>query len=106
MHEIIVGGQREHLGLRLAGADAPQCLESPHARHGEIHDHHVGIVLDIELARRFPGLSLGDDRHVRHGLQQQAKSRAHDRVIVDQEHANHGGPSKGMSAVSRTPRPS
>ena len=90
----------------MAGADSPQRLESAHARHGEIHDHDVGIELEIKLAGRFAGLRLGDDRHVRHGLQQQAKPHAYDRVVVHQEHANHGRPSKGMSAVRRTPRPS
>src|SRR5450631_2334408 len=103
MHEIVVGGKCEYLGLRLAGADAPQCLESPHARHGEIHDHHIRRQFDKHLTRRFAGVGLADDGDLRARLQQESKSHAHDRVIVDEENAYHAGAAKGISAVSRAP---
>src|ERR1700722_18371427 len=106
MHRIIVRRQSEHLCLAVASANPAQCLETAHAGHREIHHHHVGAVLEIELARGFAGIRLGDDRHLCHGLQQQAKSHSHHRVIVNQQDPNHVRPPKGMSAVRLTPRPS
>ena len=68
----------------MASSNPTQCLETPHARHGEVHHHHVGAELKIELARDFAGVRFGDYRNFRDGLQQQAKSHAHDGVIVNQ----------------------
>src|SRR5258708_36691 len=72
-----------------ASANSPQCLEAAHARHGKIHHHHVRFELQIELACSFAAVGLGDHRHFRGRLKQQAKSHAHHGVIVDQQHANH-----------------
>src|SRR5258708_11032563 len=105
MEEMIVGGRREHLGLRLAGADAPQCLESPHARHGEIHDHHIRCEIEKQLAGRLAGVGLADDRDLHARLQQEPKSHAHDGVIVDEQDAYHDDAAKGISAVRRVPPP-
>ncbi len=48
----------------------------------------------------FAGLRFPDHRHLGDRLQQQAKARAHDRVIVDQHHANHDAACPAESRLS------
>ncbi len=46
--------------MRIASADSPQRLQPTHARHGQIHDDHVGRELEVTLACDFAGLRFGD----------------------------------------------
>src|SRR6202022_3867520 len=105
VYRVIMRRQGQYLRLGVPRANPAQRLEAAHARHGEIHHHHVGAELEIKLACGLAAVSLGDDRHFRRGLQQQAKSHAHHGVIVNQEDSNHVWLSKGMSAARQTPRP-
>jgi hypothetical protein len=60
--------------------------------HRQIHDDDVGAHFGVALVGRFATVRFVDDFDVGRGIEQHAKSHAHDRMIVDQHDADfrHG----------------
>src|SRR6476661_4230849 len=88
MHRILVRREHQHARFGRPGEDAPHRLESADAGHRDVHDHDVGLrVLDrahgVLAARR-----LGDHAHVRRAVDEEPEAHAHDRMVVDQHHAD------------------
>src|SRR5436190_8438908 len=104
---IAVGREHEHTGAGVVGGDAPGGLEAVHARHRQIHQHDVGLVLGYRRQRRLAVRSRGNDLHAVSGGEQLLEARAHDDVVVDDEDPDHGCHtfSSGNVTVTSVPRP-
>ncbi len=75
--------------LVAAVEQAARRLEAVHVRHADVHEDDVRV----ELARGLDGLGpvggLTDDLHVVLGLEDHPEPRAHEGLVVDDEHADH-----------------
>ena len=86
---------------------APDHVEAaePAALHGEIDDHHVGMVAAVEAiaGRHVARLEHGRDTRV---LQHAPAALQDDRMIVDDQDAGHGLPSRsGIMMRTQVPHP-
>ena len=59
-------------------------------RHAEIHQHDVGTVLGDRGGHLVAVGGLPDDRDVVGLAEHQPQAGAHERVVVDEEHADRG----------------
>jgi hypothetical protein len=77
-----VHGQDEHFAGQPERADAARRLQSPAARHGDVHHDHVWAQR-LGLAHRLLAVAgLADDFHVRLGAEQRAQTRPQHGVVV------------------------
>ena len=90
--------------MRTHAADHVEAAEAA-ALHGEIDDDDVGMVAAVEaitrgrVARFEHALDAGVFQHAAASLQ-------HDRMIVDDQNAGHGPPSRsGITMRMQVPRP-
>ena len=79
-----------------------QPLEPRLARHDDVHQDQVGIPRACLEDRVPDGAGLADRLHVDLGVDQQAQTRANDRMVVDDEDANHPA---GTSTATVVPAP-
>ena len=90
--------------MRAHAADHVEAAEAA-ALHGEIDDDDVGMVAAVEAITRgrVARLEHALDAGV---LQHAAASLQHDRMIVDDQNAGHGPPSRsGITMRMQVPRP-
>ena len=75
------------------------------AGHPDVHEHHVGTQRGAHGDGGCAVGGLADHIDIGFGLEQQAESHPDEGMIVDQEHADHGGTAgPGWSrAVTRQP---
>ena len=87
--ELLVLVHREHERPQL-GAPARQLargLQAGHARHGDVEDREVDVVLEGPLHRLRAVADLVDDPEVGLGVEQVAQAVEHDGVVVREEHS-------------------
>ena len=85
---LVVGRREEHdLDVGIPGDDPARRLEPVHAGHGDVHHHHVRVVVEAELDAFAAALGLGD-HHVALLLQRVAHHAASHGVVVDQDDAS------------------
>jgi hypothetical protein len=80
-------------------------LDSVHAGHPDVHEHHVGLGAAGHLDGLLPGAGLTDDGESGCRGKNPAQSGPDQRLVVGDEHAyGHRVPScRGMRAVTRNP---
>ena len=83
--------QDDHPRGRVAAAldQQPRRRDAVEPRHADVHQHDVGG-RDRELLERVAAvLGLADDRHVRLRVDHHPQTRAHERLVVDEEDPGH-----------------
>ena len=96
-----LGGVRS---ARAAG-EPPGGLEPVHARHADVHQHHVGVVGVRRGQRRLAVGGLPHHRDAVGGLQDDAESRADQFLVVDHQHPDQVATgSRAVTAKSSSPR--
>jgi hypothetical protein len=102
---VVVGverGQDEHLGWVRQRPDRRGRRDALHARHADVHEHHVKMRAARDLDRRGAVTGLGDDIDVGLGVQQRAEARTHQHLVVDHRDPDHrvSGTGNDASTVS------
>ena len=67
--------------------DAAGGLEPVDHGHPDVHEDHVGLASRASASACSPFVGLADDLEVVGGLEEHAEARAHERLVVDDEHA-------------------
>ncbi|MNT87415.1 hypothetical protein D3C72_2278300 [compost metagenome] len=88
MHRIVVHGHHHHPGAGGAQQDVAQCLQAGAAGQRQVHQDHIGAVLDGQLQRLFGVAGFCGDVHVGKALEQATEAGADQGVIVDDENAH------------------
>ena len=78
------GGEHHHPHLGRLVDDLARGGDTVHARHDEVHDHDVGLVVDAQLDGLASAPSFGDDRDPR-VLQHIAQHPAREWVVIDDD---------------------
>ena len=96
---------------RVAGASSRNrsiALDAVQARHDEVHEHDVGLQGGDGVERGLAVGRLADDLDVVLQLEERPQALAHDRVVVDDEDADHAGtrrrtvvPAPGAESISQ-----
>jgi hypothetical protein len=81
-------GQHHHLRLALLH-QPPAGLHAVETGHPDVHEHHIGMKAVGLLDGFDPVRGLADHLEVVLGLEDQAQTPAHHRLVVGQEQADH-----------------
>ncbi len=106
---VVERGEHEHARARIVGGDQLGCLDAVHARHADVHHHHIGVGVPDQLDRI--GSGSGFAGHVDAGclLDQHAQARTDQRLVVGQDdpdgHRAGAGAGTGSPAATRKPPP-
>jgi hypothetical protein len=73
----------------LCGEDAPGGFQAVHLRHPDVHEYHVGTVLEHRRDRLGAVCGLGDDRDAGLG-QDQPEAEPHQLLVIGDQHARRG----------------
>ena len=79
--------ENEHLAGRAVAANATRGLQPIHARHGDVHHHHVGAQGNGLRQSLDAVTGLAHDLDVGFLLQQRLETNADNHVIVHQQYA-------------------
>src|SRR4051812_2954639 len=87
--ELLVLVHREHERPHLSAParEFARGLQAGHARHGDVEDREVDVVLEGALHRLRAVADLVDDPEVGLGVEQVAQAVEHDRVVVREKHS-------------------
>ncbi len=103
----IEGGEHQHPGpgQQRVGRDGAAGLDAAHLRHANIHEHYIGPEA-LGLFHSLGAVSgLADDLDALVGGEDHLESRAHEVLVVHNEHANGLGLSHGSPPSKREERP-
>jgi hypothetical protein len=99
---IGVGGQHHHLGLGLAGPDAPRRFDPVAARHVQIHENDLGLYRRGELGRGLAVGGLADYGDSRQGAEQQNQTLADGGLVVRDDDGDRLGASRHAGILRAT----
>ena len=99
----VEGREDEDLRRRPARNDTPGRLEPVEPRHPDVHQHDVGLELAHDPERLLTVLGLTDDLDVLLRLEDHPEPGADQRLVVDDQHADHDGAPSGRLARTRKP---
>src|SRR5690348_1823597 len=73
-----MGGHHDHPGMGIGGPDRAHGFDAIHARHGDVHGHHIRFDMAV-IPQRFRAV-LADADHL------MAKLAHHDRELLGHDH--------------------
>ena len=95
VHALLLAerGQRHHLHVVVASADLTGRLDAVDGLHLEVHEDDVGspplgVQPGEQVERLRSPVGIADDLEVGFAVEEGQQSAAHDRVIVDHQHAD------------------
>ena len=91
--------QHDHFGRVVVRAQQLGGRETVHAGHPDVHQDDVGLVLGDRRRDLVAVGGLADDRDLLDPAEHHRQPRADERVVVDDQHADH--PGHGNHACSR-----
>jgi hypothetical protein len=102
----VEGGQDQHFARQPGRHDVAGGLDAVVTGHPDVHEHHVGTQRGAHGDGGRPIGGLADHLEIVFGVEYQAEAHPDERMVVDQEHADHGGTAAPGSsrAVTRQPR--
>src|SRR5271165_2004597 len=83
-----VGGQHDHLGLRMAGPDAARRLHPVAARHVQVHEDDLRVFRRDDLDGGLAVLGLAGHGDPGHGTEQQHQALADGGLVVGDDDGN------------------
>src|SRR5450830_148081 len=88
LHDVFfatIHRQHQELDGRMVGAQPPHGFEAIHAFHGDVHHHHIGLVLFGQFDGGVAVIGLTHHFYSRHRREQRPDTAAHKRVVVRQQ---------------------
>src|SRR5581483_6159273 len=87
------------------GEDPSRRLEAVEVRHPDVHQHDVGAQRPDLVDRLTAVRRLADDLDLGLGVEDHPEPGAYERLVVDEQDADHCGASTGSCARSTKPPP-
>src|ERR1035441_5254171 len=100
----VEGGQHQDPRPAAAPDEQRGCLDPVQLGHADVHQDYVGIQPSCLRQRLAAVPGLAGDAEVRLGLQQHPQALADEDLIIDDQDADHGGPSP-IGSRARTAKP-
>src|SRR5690606_9556706 len=87
--EAVIGGGEDDRGRRGEARKMARALQPVHARHANVQQHHVGVVLD-DLAKRFFAVArFANHFRASDRLQHATQAESRRRLIIHDQYAHH-----------------
>ena len=86
----VEGRQDEHARVASRVGQPPGCLDPVEPGHADVHQHDIRTQLARQLDRLASVLRLAHDLHPRLELDDQPEAGADERLIVREQHGDHG----------------
>ncbi len=93
--------QNQHTNRRVGGNDLAGRLDAVHPGHTHIHQHDIGFQRRGLRDRRLAGAGLADNLDVVLRIEQHGEARAHQLLVVHEEHSHHLPDDRGQTVLDQ-----